>query len=121
MHGAALTTTVRNFLKSSAVRAKEKLAYDETSLYGIDFQSSYCVTIGNASYICKPMLLMGLTGGYEYIAAEHIYDSAIKCKDKTIAFVEGASHNFKAIDERYGDTISSCFNYVDKWIAQRYL
>ena len=77
--------------------------------------------MGNCTHITVPMLLMGLTGGYEYIAAEHIHKQAVNCNDRTVAFVEGATHNFWAISEEYGDTVSSCFNYVDKWIRSRYL
>lgn len=120
LHSGALQTTVRNFLKSSAVVTTEEYGYDETTLYGVDWTSSYCVTVGNASYISVPMLLMGLTGSYEYIAAEHVYRQAVRCKDKTVAFVEGAGHNFKAEKEEYGDTVSSCFNYVDKWLQSRF-
>lgn len=116
-----LVTTVRNFLKSSAVRAFEDIHYDETTLYGVDWTSSYCVTVGNVTHITVPMLIMGLTGGYEYIAAEHIYDQAVNCSDKTIAFVEGATHNFCAVDEKYGDTVSSCFNYVAEWLEKHYV
>jgi len=117
----ALQTTVRNFLKSSAVRATPDFHYDETTLYGVDWTSSYCVTVGNSTYITCPMLLMGLTGGYEYIAAEHIWRQAVNCRDKTVAFVEGASHNFTADKKEYGDTVNSCFNYVDRWLESRYL
>ena len=64
---------------------------------------------------------MGLTGGYEYIAAEHVYREAVSCHDKTLAFVEGATHNFTAVDSLYGDTVNSCFNYVADWLRSRFL
>ena len=99
----------------------EDYGYDETTLYGVDFTGSYCVTVGNATYISIPMLLMGLSGGYEYLAAEHVYESAQNCRDKAVAFVEDASHNFKATSEKYGDTVNSCFNYVDQWLESRFL
>ena len=124
----ALTTTVKTFLKSSAVVALPAFGYDETTLYGVDWDSSYCVTTGNAAHISKPMLLMGMTGSYEYIAAEHIYKRASACADKTLAFVEGASHNFVANEATggisgndWGDTVKTCFDYVDRWIESRFM
>ncbi len=126
-HNGTLCTTVRNFLNSNAVRTNGELHYDETRIHGIDWDSSYCTGPGNAIHIEAPMLLLGMTGSYEYIAAEHIYQRAVKCVDKTLAFVEGAGHNFTpaADAERYpgefGDTVRSTFDYTDQWIAQRFV
>ncbi|MBQ6334846.1 MAG: hypothetical protein IJI46_07260 [Erysipelotrichaceae bacterium] len=120
LHGSGVETTVKEFLKNTATLATEEFGYDETTLYGVDYKSSYCVTLGNVSYISIPMLMMGLTGSYEYITAEHAYHEAVSCADKTVAFVEGAGHNFMAEKEEYGDTVNSCFNYVDQWIQSRY-
>lgn len=124
----ALNTTVKTFLKNSAVRVDpEKYGYDETTIYGIDWNSSYCVTVGNVEEISAPMLLMGMTGSYEYIASEHIYRHAVKSADKTLVFVEGAGHNFDVAPEaenypgELGDTAKSCFDYVSKWIAARFI
>lgn len=119
----ALKSTVKTFLKSSAVRAKENFGYDETHLFGVDWDSSYCTTTGNAAHISAPMLAMGMTGSYEYIAAEGIYERAVKCADKSLAFVEGASHNFVPNEETgdWGDTVKTCFDYVDQWIGPRFV
>ncbi|MBQ6322018.1 MAG: alpha/beta hydrolase [Lachnospiraceae bacterium] len=123
-----LISTVKTFLKSSAVIALPEFGYDETTLYGVDWDSSYCVTTGNVAHIANPMLLMGMTGSYEYIAAEHLYKRAGKCADKTLAFVEGASHNFTANEatggisgQDWGDTVKTCFDYVDRWIEARFV
>lgn len=126
-HQAALVTTVRTFLRSSAVLTTEDLHYDESGIYGVDWDSSYCTGPGNAAHIKVPMLLMGMTGSYEYIAAEQIYQRAVECKDKTLAFVEGAGHNFTpaADAEQYpgefGDTAGRCMDYVDQWLARHYI
>lgn len=124
----SLVTTVKTFLKSSAVSALPEFGYDETRLYGVDWDSSYCVTTGNVAHITKPMLMMGMTGSYEYIAAEHMYRRAVECEDKSLAFVEGASHNFVANEmtgeikgDGWGDTVKTCFDYVDRWIEARFL
>lgn len=126
-HDGTLRTTVRNFLNSYAVRTDHELHYDETRLYGIDWDSSYCTGPGNVIHIEAPLLMMGMTGSYEYIAAEHLYRRAERSVDKTLAFVEGAGHNFTpALDaEQYpgefGDTVKSTFDYTDQWITQRFI
>ena len=122
-----LTTTVKTFLKSYGVRGAEDYYYDETGVYGVDVDSSYSTTLGNVKHIRKPILAMGMTGSYEYIAAEHIARRATSCEDLTVAFVEGASHNItteygiEKTPGQYGDTLQTCFDYVDDWIAERFL
>lgn len=126
-HECTLNTTVKSFLKSSAIRVNENFGYDESGIYGVDWDSSYCTGPGNAAHISAPMLLMGMTGSYEYIAAEQIYERAAAAKDKTIAFVKGAGHNFtpETNAEKYpgefGDTVGVCFDFVDEWLSERYV
>lgn len=123
-----LYTSVRTFLKSVAVRVDPEIyGYDESEIYGIDWSSSYCNTVGNVEEISAPLLIMGMTGSYEYIASEHIFEHAKKSSDKVMAFVEGAGHHFftEAEAERFpgelGDTMKSCFDYVEKWIEERFV
>lgn len=117
-------STARAYASSSSV-GTEGFGYDETEVKGIDWDSSYCCTPGNVQYIEAPMLIMGMTGGYEFLAAEVIYHNAKKSTDKTIAFVEGATHNFepeKATEKfpgQYGDTVANCFDYVAKWLVEK--
>lgn len=121
----AQVTSVKTFLESSAIRVDpDKYGYDETTLYGVDWDSAYCNGVGNASHISCPLLLMGMTGSYEYIAAEHIYERAVKSRDKTVAFIEGAGHNFfpeRGEEEKYGDTAGNCFAFADRWLEQRFV
>ncbi len=123
---ATLTTTVKTFLASSAIRVNGDFGYDETGIYGVDWDSSYCTGPGNAKYISVPMLLMGMTGSYEYIAAEQIYERAVAAGDKTLVFVEGAGHNFTPEGEaekypgEFGDTAARCFDFVDEWLTERF-
>lgn len=92
----------------------------------MDWDSSYCTGPGNAKYISVPMLLMGMTGSYEYIAAEQIYERAVAAGDKTLVFVEGAGHNFTPEGEaekypgEFGDTAARCFDFVDEWLTERF-
>ena len=58
-----------------------------------------------------------MTGSYEGLAAEEIYSNAAGT-DKTIAFVEGAGHNFDNQGrEEFGDTQKIVFDYADKWMS----
>ena len=121
----AIKSTVRTYLNSSAVRTTDNFGYNEDSMYGIDWLSSYNCTPGNMMGVSAPLLVMGMTGGYEFLAAEIIYENAKKITDKTIAFVEGATHNFdtakdcEAYPGQFGDTMKTLFDYVDKWLSQK--
>lgn len=117
--------TVKQYLASNCVRTTDEFGYDETHVYGIDWDSSYCCTPGNVKGIHRPMLIMGMTGGYEFLAAECIYENAA-AEDKTLAFVEGASHMLtpaKDCEEfpgQFGDTVKNLFDYASDWLDKRY-
>lgn len=120
---AAMVTTVRGFLSACAIRVTDKFMIREDGFEGIDWTSNINNPIGNSEGITVPVLMMGMTGSWEYLAAEHIYNH-IASKDKSMAFVEGASHMFfpdrdaeKFNNTKYGDTTTALFNYVDKWIS----
>jgi hypothetical protein len=121
----AIKSTIRTYLNSSAVRTTEDFGYDEDSMYGIDWLSSYNCTPGNMTSVSAPLLVMGMTGGYEFVAAEIIYEMAEKCTDKAIAFVEGATHGYSTAKEceaypgQFGDTIKTLYDYVDQWLSQK--
>ena len=121
---AAIKSTVRTYLNSSAVRTNG-FGYNEDSMYGVDWCSSYSCTPGNMMGVSAPTLLMGMTGGYEFLAAEIIHENTPKIADKTIAFVEGASHGFfpareaEAYPGQFGDTVKNMFDYVDGWLGQK--
>lgn len=122
--GGAVRGTVRTFLTTFAVRTRDDFGFDEDSVHGIDWDSSYSTTPGAAKGIHVPLLTMGMTGHWEYLAAETIYKMA-PAKDKNIAFVEGASHMYSPCREcektpgQYGDTVKTLYDYVDRWISQK--
>jgi hypothetical protein len=119
----AIKSTIRTFLNSSAVRTTDKFGYNEDSIYGVDWLSSYNCTPGNMMGVSSPLLVMGMTGGYEFLAAEIIHENTPKVTDKTIAFVEGATHIFdpakdcEAFPGQFGDTIKTMFDFVDGWLS----
>jgi hypothetical protein len=67
---------------------------------------------------------MGMTGSWEYLSAETIYLHA-KSIDRTIAFVEGATHGFTTCKEceatqgQFGDTLKTLFDYIDGWLNKK--
>jgi pimeloyl-ACP methyl ester carboxylesterase len=120
----ALVTTVRNYLNSYAVRTFADYGYNENSVYGIDWSSGYNCPPGNSRGVSCPLLVMGMTGSWEYLASETIYENAAS-PDKTIIFVEGAGHLFTTASQcekfpgEFGDTQKKTFDYVDKWLSQK--
>jgi hypothetical protein len=71
--------------------------------------------------VTVPLLIMGMTGNWEYLASETIYENA-SSRDKTMVFVEGAGHLFTSTIhcEKYpgefGETEKTTFDFVDKWL-----
>jgi pimeloyl-ACP methyl ester carboxylesterase len=125
--GAGLVTTVRNFLSTFALRPTDEFGYDASSIYGIDYKATYSNAVFSVENITKPLLQMGMTGSHEYFSAETIRNHA-KSADKTLAYVEGATHNFtpcKACavaqgkpENYYGDTVKTLFDYIDGWLSK---
>jgi pimeloyl-ACP methyl ester carboxylesterase len=124
-HEGALITTVRNYLNSYAVRIGDDYGYNEDSVYGIDWSSAYSCVPGNIRGVTVPLLIMGMTGNWEYLASETIYENA-GSKDKTLVFVEGASHLFtpavqcERFPGEFGDTQKRVFDYVDEWLSHTF-
>lgn len=118
----ALKTTVRNYLTTYAIRVRDDFGYDADSVHGIDWTSTYASPPGNVEGISAPLLTMGMTGHWEYLAAETIYENA-RSKDKTLVFVEGATHVYTTCKPcektpgQFGNTQTTTYNYVDKWLS----
>lgn len=123
VYRAALTTTVKGFLSTCAIKTNKNFRVHEDGIDGIEWTSNINNGEGNAEGITVPFLAVGMTGSWEYLAAEMIYDHCAS-KDKSVAFVEGASHMFTPDHDaevynkaNYGDTVKALFNYVDKWLS----
>ena len=119
----ALKTTVRKFLSTYAIRVDDDFGYGEDAMYGVDWSSSYTVPAGNVESVTVPLLIMGMTGHWEYLNSELTYERSGSA-DKTVAFVEGASHNFTTCERcekapgEFGDTLKTTFDYVDSWLSK---
>lgn len=114
--------TVKNYLTSYAVRTLDDYGYGEDGVWGIDWESSYCCPVGNIAKIHVPLLVMGMTAGWEYLASETIFEHAAS-EDKDIAFVEGATHKFhtakhcEAFPGQFGDTMKLLHDYAAAWLS----
>lgn len=121
----SLVTTVRNYLTNYALRTTEDYGFDEDSVYGIDWDSSYNCTPGNVVGIHVPILILGMTGSWEYSAAETIAERAAS-EDVTLAYVEGAQHFFNTAKDleqypgQFGDTMQTTCRFVDAWIRDKF-
>lgn len=112
-----LVTTVKSFLSERSVLADESYEVTEDGVSGIAWNRVYNCPPGNVRFIRAPLLCMGMTGGYEYLAAEEIYENAAS-EDKDLAFVEGADHLFRAIDKKYGEPEKILYGYIDRWLSK---
>ena len=124
---ASLNTTVRGFLSTCAIKTDDDFRVNADGLQGVHWSSNINSPIGNIEGVTVPSLFMGMTGSYEYLAAEEIYNHCVS-SDKTIAFVEGAGHNFTPEREAekynktsYGDTVKHLFDFVDNWLCNRFV
>lgn len=114
--------SVKTYLTSYAVRTEKNFGYDEDHVWGIEWDSTYNCPPGNVSHVKCPTLVMGMTAGWEYLASETIYNMAAS-EDKTIAFVEGATHKFtpakhlKKTEGEFGDTMKTIHDFVDEWLS----
>jgi len=116
--------SVRSFLSSYAVRTTPEFGYDEQEVWGIDWKSSYACPPGNMTGIHVPTLVMGMTAGWEFMASETIYNCSAS-EDKTIAFVEGATHKFEPAIRlekspgQYGDTVKTLHDFAAQWLLSK--
>ena len=119
---ACENSTVRSYLSNRAVFAGEDYLLREDGATGVLWDEVYCCTPGNVKNIGAPTLIMGMTGSFEYLASEAIYENSASA-DKTVAFMEGASHNFDARgrEAEVGDTQKVVFDYCDLWMSSRLL
>ncbi|MDO5539564.1 MAG: alpha/beta hydrolase [Eubacteriales bacterium] len=114
--------SVKTYLNSYAVRTSDDYGFDEDHLWGVEWESTYNCPPGNVAHIKAPMLVMGMTAGWEFLASETIYDMAAS-EDKTIAFVEGATHKFtpakhlEKFEGEFGDTMKTLHDYLDEWLS----
>ncbi len=122
MSMAAVNTTVRAYLSERAVYAAPDYAFHADGVTGVMWDNVYCSAVPNMRKVSVPVLVMGMTGGYECMASEVIFEN-VASTDRTLTFVEGATHNFfpeTEVEEypgQFGDTAKLTFDYIDQWLS----
>lgn len=122
MDGARILT-VKNYLSSYAIETEEDFGYDESHVWGIRWESACTSPVGNVRHIHVPLLTVGMTAGWEYLASETIYNEAASEK-KDIAFIEGADHKFRPARHlektpgEFGDTTATLHDFAERWLEQ---
>ncbi|PZQ75846.1 MAG: hypothetical protein DI563_08505 [Variovorax paradoxus] len=123
--GGSLDTTVRRFLSTFASRSLPGYQVTENDITGIDWNSSYNSVPGSLEGVRSPLLIMGMTGHYWIVSSEIAWRHA-RSQDKSLAFVEGATHTFgpckpcEKTPGQFGDTEKTTFDYVARWLSQRF-
>lgn len=126
MRPGAQITSVRTFLDTYAVNALPDYGYDRHSVYGIDYDSNYNCTPGNVKHNHVPALIVGMTGGYEFLASELIWQNYAG-EDKTLLFAEGVTHmllpawDCEAFPGQFGATPMQLFRVVGNWLTQHFI
>lgn len=119
-----LKTSVKRYLSTFAIRAGDGFNYLADGVQGIDYASSQLAPEASVKGVRVPLLTMGMTGHWEYLNAEKLHLNA-GSNDTAIAFVEGAHHTIDTCTEcesypgEFGDTTTTTYNYVARWLAKR--
>jgi hypothetical protein len=110
--------TLKSFLSANAVRATN-------SMDGIDWCSSNNSTPCAVRNITVPVLFTAM-GAHYFIRDNEIHFEMSGSKDKDFIVVEGATHGIRpciACEKtpgQYSNTVKNFFDYVAKWINDRY-
>ena len=114
-----MPTTVRKLLSTNAALPSNNYEMTEDSIRGVDYSSTNANTPGNLEGVSVPLSIIAATGHY-HIVQNEIFRNHAGSSDKSLVYVEGASHGFSAIAPEYGDPAERTFDYVDSWIAERF-
>ena len=112
--------TLRSFLSTRAIRSTQ-------AMNDIDWCSSNNSTVCNVQQISVPVLITAMGGHYFIRNSEIYYDKAVS-KDKDFIVLEGAVHGITPCeacvpgeyDGRYDNSVQNFFDYVAKWIYERF-
>lgn len=117
----SLSTTVKRFLSTNAIRTTDEYRITEDSIEGLDYSSTAAEAPGNLEGVSVPLLIMGFAGDRNYNVHCEIMMNHAGSSDKSLLFIEGAGHGFEPLDDQYGDTASLIFDTIDEWTAERFV
>lgn len=110
--------TLRSFLSANAVRARH-------ALNDVDYCSTNNSTVCAVQSITVPVLFAAMGAHYFIRANEHMYELSAS-KDKDFITIEGAVHGFtpctrcETTPGQYSNSIKNLFDYIAKWLNDRY-
>jgi len=116
--------TVRSFLSTYAIRTTPDYQITADNVIGVDWQSTNTSLVANAGGIKSPLLALSMTGHYWLVTTEIAF-SASPSADKTLAYIEGATHGLSTCKEcettpgQFGDTEKTLMDYIAKWLNSR--
>lgn len=116
----SLSTTVKRFLSTNAIRTTGEYRITEDSIEGLDYSSTNAEAPGNLEGVSVPLLILGFTGDRNYLVHCEIMMKHAGSSDKSLQFIEGAGHGFEPLEDQYGDTTALIFDTVDEWAAERF-
>lgn len=114
--------SVRRFLSTRAIRPTSVDDYrlTESTIEGINWNSSNAQVAGNLETVSIPLYMQSGTGHYFVVSAETSFNHA-GSSDKTLHYIEGATHGRSPIEPEYGDTLKRHLDSIDEWTADRFL
>ena len=118
-YDVTLSTSVRKFLSTRAIKSTEDYRLTENSVEGIIWNSSNAQVPGNLEPVSAPVYIMAMTGHYFVVGAETIWRHS-GSSDKTLHYVHGADHMGLPLAKRYGETRSVIYEALDDWLSERF-
>jgi len=121
--GGSAQQTLTSFLSYRAVLCTN---YDPDAVTlegsGVNFDSVNSTGPGNIKNVTVPILMLQGTGDTEVhlTSAELNFNSATSTSDKTLKFIEGATHGFTPLRPEFGDTQAVATDTIIQWIAERF-
>jgi hypothetical protein len=116
--GGTRLLTLRSFLSANATRGTD-------SMDGIDHCSTNNSNPCHVPTISVPVLVSAM-GGHYFIRDNEITFEMAGSKDKDFIVIEGATHGItpcaacEKAPGQYGNSVKNFFDYVQKWINERY-
>jgi alpha-beta hydrolase superfamily lysophospholipase len=121
--GGSAQQTLISFLSYRAVHCTN---YDPEAVTpegsGVDFDSVNSTGPGNIKNVTVPILMLQGTADTEVhlTSAELNFNSATSTSDKTLKFIEGATHGFTPLRPEFGDTQAVAVETIIQWIGERF-
>ena len=116
-----LTTTAGRFLSTNSIRTTDEYKITKNSIEGLDYSSTNAEAPGNLEGVAAPLLIVSFTGTRNYIVHNEIMMEHAGSSEKSLMYVEGASHGLEPIADEYGDTVSLTFDTIDRWAVEQFM